>query len=437
MKKYLTLLLAAMTLSMFSYSCSDDNENGGSQLTLSVDTPTIMANGTQTALFTVKLGEEDVTSKAAVFDAATDISVGESFSTTTPGTYSFYAVYQGMKSVAVSVTAVPAKELILSVDRDYITADNTDAATFTVMLEDKDVTADSRICRLDGMCLVTNQFMTTEEGTFDFHATYEDGDLTIESNTVTVMAEGPVTFDGTKALHKNVTFFTFTATWCGPCFAYKGFLKELEAAHPNDIVAVNFYSADSDARVKSVISNTFGSQLASEGRFEVSGYPTTIVDLRLDPAQPGYIPTLEEITQAYETFIVNPARVGIRVSPSMTDETLTARVYVGAKDAGTYKIGVLLTEDNITAPQSGAGNSYNHVDVFRANGNSNIFGDDLGTMASGDLLNKTYTFDLKGSWKKENLHVFVYVLVEEEGHMVIANAVKAAANTRTDFNYAE
>ncbi len=110
-------------------------------------------------------------------------------------------------------------ELTLSVNKSTIIANETDAVTFTVKFDGETITSGYTIS-LDGIEITDNIFSTSETGTYTFIAEY-DG---ITSNEVTVTAttpeeEEPVAFDATKQLHKNVTYFIFTATWCPPCWA--------------------------------------------------------------------------------------------------------------------------------------------------------------------------------------------------------------------------
>lgn len=79
-------------------------------------------------------------------------------------------------------------------DSYTLSADKTEVAvgeavTFTITSPDgKDVTANSSICIVEGMCLAGNVYTTTEAGTFDFEAHYlgENGDQYIATNIVTI-----------------------------------------------------------------------------------------------------------------------------------------------------------------------------------------------------------------------------------------------------------
>lgn len=77
----------------------------------------------------------------------------------------------------------PKKELKLSVDKDLITADDTDKATFTVTYDGKAVT--DAVISTGSETLDGYLFTTSEEGEYKFTASYEGQ----TSNEVTVNAE--------------------------------------------------------------------------------------------------------------------------------------------------------------------------------------------------------------------------------------------------------
>lgn len=80
--------------------------------------------------------------------------------------------------------------LWLTVDKATITADGEEVATFTVTLDDVDVTSECTFCNQYN-CYNKNTFSTTTPDEYVFHATYfsgEEGAESMESNEVTVTA---------------------------------------------------------------------------------------------------------------------------------------------------------------------------------------------------------------------------------------------------------
>lgn len=165
-------------------------------LVISVDNESIIADGIEVATFTVEYivdGEStDVTSEVSILEDKAGVISGNTFSTTTPGTYKFYTSYGMINSNEVTVEATPVPEdeeyLTLTVDKNEIDADASDAAAFTVTLilngEQTDVTSESNIYFEDGYYYDGHSFTTAQPGTYTFYAKYNN----LKSNNVTITA---------------------------------------------------------------------------------------------------------------------------------------------------------------------------------------------------------------------------------------------------------
>ena len=159
------------------------------EIILSVDKPTIKANNKEIATFTVKADGEDVTTSASIIQMESQEAVvaGSGFNTKIPGTYTFFATYKGKKSNEIKVDA-SAIVVSLSVDKSSIKANNWDKATFTVKIDDEDVTASAvimqRIDKNNFFALDNHGFLTDKADIYTFYATYED----VQSNEVNVEA---------------------------------------------------------------------------------------------------------------------------------------------------------------------------------------------------------------------------------------------------------
>lgn len=80
-------------------------EDSAEKLVLSSTKSIIEADGNDETLFTVKIGENDVTNEAQIFKNSEEYDK-TSFSTTESGKYSFSAVYEGLESDKLTVEAV-------------------------------------------------------------------------------------------------------------------------------------------------------------------------------------------------------------------------------------------------------------------------------------------------------------------------------------------
>ncbi len=338
-----------------------------------------------------------------------------------------------------SVDYYISRGLVLSVDKSAIWADGKEVARFTVKHGGRDVTDKVQICMPSGMCLLDNTFSTTTAGSYEFYSYYAD-DPAGQSNRVSVTAlssdSGPV-FDASKTPRKNSTFFTFTATWCGPCYWFKSDMVYFNANYKPDVVAVNLYFAGSEPEVDaSVIVNPFEQQLGAKG-FPTGAVPTTHVDLSAaivggegNPALISYI------VDPYNTSMASSARTGISVFSSIEGGRVNASVSVGARSADSYRVGVFLVEDNVVCYQAGGGDRYNHTNVLRQSSSADIFGEDFATLGVGQVASKPYSFDIPATYKASNLSLVVYTLRESGGKWVVDNSVKAPVGSLIPFRYA-
>ena len=170
----------------------DDPVNPGDdpvqkQIVLSVSPSSIKADGTESAVFTLKVDGKSTTN-FDVYNAANDSKLaGNEFSTTEKGEYSFYAMYEGTKSNTVKVTArmvivEEEKPITLSATATTIKANGVESVKFTVMQDGADVTNSSTIYVNNGK-LNGNKFSTTSAGTYNVYAV--KGSMTSETITIT------------------------------------------------------------------------------------------------------------------------------------------------------------------------------------------------------------------------------------------------------------
>ena len=178
MKIFNYILTAVLAITMIA-SC--ETAPGAKNVTLLPSSDSFNA-GIDTISFTVQYGEEDVTSDAQVFTSDNEELVDKKFAASIPGEYRFYAIYNDMASVEVTVKA--SGNLELTADKTTITPDGSDVVTFTVMQDGIDVTSESTLYLIpeDGEPIAQDgfTFSTTTEGNYNFYATKGS----VSSNTV-------------------------------------------------------------------------------------------------------------------------------------------------------------------------------------------------------------------------------------------------------------
>ena len=169
-------------------------ENGGEEpadkvYVLSVAPASIKADGMEKAVFTLKESGKEVAG-FEVYNAADDAKLASTeFTTEEVGVYTFYAMYEGVKSNSVEVTArmniqEEEKPIVLVASGDTIKANGVESVKFTVSQDGADVTNASTIY-VNGGKLNGNKFSTTTPGTYTVYA--EKGAL--KSNEITITAE--------------------------------------------------------------------------------------------------------------------------------------------------------------------------------------------------------------------------------------------------------
>ncbi len=170
-------------------------------IVLSASKTKITANGTDAVTFTVKQEDNDVTSETEIYVNDNKIN-GNTFTTTTAGTYKAYAKKGELKSNEISITAEavaePEKPIELIASTTNITANGSDAVTFTVMQENNDVTSQAEIF-VNGGKLNGNKFTTYTSGTYTAYAQKNEAksnEITITVSPVPDMGKTIVFADG-------------------------------------------------------------------------------------------------------------------------------------------------------------------------------------------------------------------------------------------------
>lgn len=202
-----------------------DKPVADAKLTINADIDEVFAG--ESVTFTAMLDNEDVTSSATFYRttaAGNEQLVDNTFVTEQVGTYSFFAMHGAVKSNIVEVEVVAPQtpgEPYIRASKSEIVADGNDAVTFTVFLDEEDITSQSSIWYEVGTNSVQvidgASFTTTTAGDYRFFATYND----VKSNTVDVKAtakqeeaEKPIELTATELTIKanGIDFTQFSVT---------------------------------------------------------------------------------------------------------------------------------------------------------------------------------------------------------------------------------
>lgn len=188
MKKFFNIF-AVLALALGFVACEGPNDEPqeAKKPVLTADKNSIVADGADKVTFTATV--DGVANAEIMIIALKDNSIleGNTFTTTTPGTYQFKAVYGNESSDVVEITATEAEKIIsLEADKSEIVADDTEAVTFTVKVDGAEVSNGYEIINLNyNAALEGNTFTSDVAGEFKFQAKY-DGKWLSNEVTVTV-----------------------------------------------------------------------------------------------------------------------------------------------------------------------------------------------------------------------------------------------------------
>jgi hypothetical protein len=117
------------------------------------------------------------------------------------------------------------------------------------------------------------------------------------------------------------------------------------------------------------------------------------------------------IDLATETAESYPVTTGIACSSTLSGNTIDVDLELYIKEADTYRVTVLLLEDNITGYQNDGGrsdNNYVHNDVARL-AITSMNGEKIEVSGDNQIVTKSFSGTIKSSWNTDNLKLLIYV----------------------------
>lgn len=238
-----------------------------------------------------------------------------------------------------------------------------------------------------GKIVFTNVLNKTVTATIDQKATGEDD----------------LSWINKQFQHKSLAM-DFTATWCGYCPQMAESFKIAKSKIPDKIEFLNLHPSSSD------LAFTGTTTLVSQ--FNISGYPTAIVDYRQKvPNYSNNSYTAGLITDAVAVTEGNyPTQTGIAYTSSIANNFLSINLKLYIKKAELYKLLVLLLEDKIIAAQANGGDKYEHNNIARLSITNSMRGDEITPTADNSIWKKKFTATIPTSCNKDNLRILVIVL---------------------------
>lgn len=368
----------------------------------------ILSDGEDKTVLTVLYNNtEDVTAKAELFANDQPLATSE-FTTTTPGSYTLKAVYDGVTSNTVTITAVSGESadgITLQASKTAIYSDGGDFAVLTLKNQDGyDVTAQGEFYA-NGEKLEGNRFSTTKGSLVPVSITAKFNGNDVE-NSVQISASSSYTFT------YRVLLEDITKTGCQYCPIVIRLIEELRQDAQQLVVSYSIHNADC-----SIYSNYY-SQATREfanSYCDFVGVDYSVAPkLYLNHSKKEENKDLVKADDLRSQAINGPKDVAIALESSDEGTTIPVKVTIGSKKDFSGKVVVVLVENGIEAYQQNMGNIEMYR-ILRAYA-PNVTGE-AKTFTKGTPTTYSTTFDLNTTkvMNVNNCEVIAFVTDDVDG----------------------
>ena len=218
--------------------------------------------------------------------------------------------------------------------------------------------------------------------------------------------------EGMKTVKHHSLGIDFTATWCYWCPYMSAAFKQAKEMLGDRFDYVNLHGESSDL--------FFADGMDLIYRYLVEGYPTGIVDGRVDidneADSDSSARSIVDAVEQQEDFY--PAKTAVSVASSLNGRNLTVQGEVFAREAGTYKLTVFLLEDGIVNYQNNGGEDYVHDKVVRM-ALTNPDGNTVSIASDNGIKSFTYKVSVPNGYNLDNMSVLAFVQCKFGGMPVI------------------
>lgn len=342
-------------------------------------------------------------------------------------------------------------DLVLKVSKSIIVADGEDAAVFTVMKGETDVTDKAKIY-LDNDIFEGTTFSTSTVGEYKFFANY-DGEVTekltiksIESGFVPLPEDSkPDDFNNFK--HRALMVQT-TSVSCIYCPRVIAGIQKYESDHKNDndVVIVSAHGVQ-DPSYPDPMANVYADKVNLW--LGASSFPTLTMDLNNGNVlgQSDIPSTMAEIiNSAVISSVSAECHTNISASVSYSEDKKSINVLAAVKISklGKYRIQAWILEDGIFAEQYNGtniqGDFNTHNNVLRYSSSSSATGEALGNTtesAAGTIEQFACSFEIDklGVEDLGKCRVVIVTLNGFSGKFIADNVVECAIGGTAPYEY--
>ncbi len=345
------------------------------------------------------------------------------------------------------IEVLPTGEIELSIDRSRIVNTGADQATLTLTCEGVDVTEYAKFyCVGAGVAMSSNTFTSTENGTYEFYANYNNTNSDKVSLLVgSVVAEYPADTDASNTLFESkMLMLQFTGAECTYCQYMIGAIEMLAedsyTMGKYEHVAVHsYYGYGADDLYSSI------SAILSQA-MSVAYYPGVMFNMDTNTLtyNAGYEAELNfySLSNVIEENYDSTPSVGICAATSIEDGVLSANVQLKAAEAGKYRVGMFMVENGLYGYQSGYTSDIEHVNTLRASSDRpstyDFSGMLVGEIEAGEYGSTILDMTIdQTAWDMNNCHLVIYATtMDDNGNNIVQNVVRCQVEGEVAYQYA-
>jgi len=249
----------------------------------------------------------------------------------------------------------------------------------------------------------------------------------LAATTLTASAQLPVS---TTPGPKNALLEEFTGINCVYCPDGHKIAKQITDANPNRAFAVNIHTGGfaTPSAGQPDFRTPDGNAVAAIAGMGITGYPQGAVNRKLYGTATAFAMSRSVWAAAVNAILAQPAYVNVagQANLDVSNNQLTVNIeayYTANSPASTNKLTVMLLQNNINGPQTGASQfnptminpdgTYRHMHALR-DVLTPATGEDITTTTSGTLVTRTYNYTVPSTIgtipvEQGNLELLVFV----------------------------
>lgn len=212
-----------------------------------------------------------------------------------------------------------------------------------------------------------------------------------------------------QAFYHQSLAMRFTATWCGFCPMMSHAVEQAQEKYPDKLIHLALHTRNSKLEFD---------QIASlENLYSITTYPSGVVDGRAFVSNASDVSiTVANIEKAMlETEQYYEATTGMAINSSISGQTVNVDLKAYLREAGRYKITVLLVEDGIMNEQvdniDGNHTNYIHDNVARM-ALTDVLGNEFSVSGDYSVKDFHYEVSVPSSYVLQNMRVLAYIQAE-------------------------